>query len=134
MKKNIVRVALAAAAVPALLFAGVGTANATPTFDVVPGREKLKVVLKQEVACTVSIDNNYVGDQFQDSDRSKVYLVGPGTHNIRLACRPLSGGPLTPRGTETVDVLPADPVLDAIDAALGAAGSSQLSTDPALRP
>ena len=124
---------LAAIAVPVLLITGVGPASAAQNATAIGGRAKIKVTVIADMNganCDILIDGT-IRTQFPiapNAQRSQVYAAAPGPHMVGVNC---PGGNTI--FSTTVNVAPANPVLDFIDGMLGSIGSSMFSTDPASR-
>ena len=136
MKKYTPHLAFVAVATASVLFAtGVGVANADPTFEVVGGRERIKITISQveHNGCLFSVDGAIVEALYPEHNTlSFVVTATPGTHSVRVDCA-RENEVNREIGSKPVNVNAADPVLDAIDNALLATGSSAIATDPTLR-
>ncbi|MBF6435208.1 hypothetical protein [Nocardia cyriacigeorgica] len=126
--------AVAIAAAPMLL-TGPSAGAAAIGFDAVGGREKVKITVHADGAgaedCALYLrDGGIQHPRFDvpaNTSRSQVYPVHEtGQVWIQVYCDRRVDG-------MNVEILPANPLLDAVDAALAGAGSSALVTDPAMR-
>jgi len=134
------RRALAIAAVSAtiLLVTSVGTAHAGD-FDVVAGREKVKVTMASAYPyrCVFYVDGTSVGDIVVETSgpRSRVFPAAAGVRSIESWCHLYPVGIWELGSTiKTVTVEPANPALDLVDGILGGVGLGALATDPTIRP
>lgn len=136
MKKSLRAVVIAGMSVPILLLTGVTPAQAA-TFDLVGGRERVKVVIPANALlghCNVHVDNQFVGGLEVQANNpvAGVYRAAPGNRSILLVCAP-PGGIFQSYGPKLVAVAPADPVPDFVDQVLVGVGLGALASDPTLR-
>jgi hypothetical protein len=127
---------------PAMLFTMPATANAAVPSEpiVVAGRERVKFTLLNNTTtfqhCTAEIVGGDHAETplngFNPGDTYSVVLpAAPGPRQARVFC--LAGIAGVFIYDRILQVEPANPVLDAVDAVLGGVGSSALTTDPTLR-
>lgn len=143
-RKSVQAIAISAVAVVPMVGLAASTASAIPgdstaKCDYVAGRERIKVTIHGAPGAYViqglnSLDGGTDVNVDQSGTGSWVFAKqSPGVHNLQTFESALGSGGGAAGCDGSVTVLPADPVLDAVDAALAGVGSSALSTDPALR-
>ena len=121
-----------------LLVTSVGTAQAR-TFDLVGGRERVKVTVASgdRLTCNFYVDDKFVGNVLVEPNapQSRVYPAAAGNRSVDLWCAPYPNGIFDlVATTKPVTVEPANPALDLVDGILGGVGLGGLSTDLTLRP
>ena len=130
-------VLIAAATASVLLGAGVGTAQAYTYPTVEEGRTRIQVTAFPAADlqfCLTKIDGGAWRPQFGGPSQPESYLfegVSEGTHEIKVSCR--NSLFMDTLRTSPVNVRAADPMSDAIDNAMLAAGSSAMTSDTTLR-
>ncbi|KAA0024227.1 hypothetical protein [Antrihabitans cavernicola] len=141
-RKSIQAIAIVAAAVPIVALATAGTASAIPgnstaKCDYVGGRERIKVTIHGAPgAYQIQFINGADVDVTVDPTGTTSFVFDkqtPGVHQVQVFEVALGSGGGAAGCDGSATVLPANPTLDAVDGALAAAGSSAISTDPALR-
>lgn len=141
-RKSVQAIAIAAVAVVPMVGLAAGTASAIPgdstaKCDYVGGRERIKVTIHGAPgAYQIQFINGANKDVVVDSDGTTSFVFdkqSPGVHQIQVFEAALGSGGGAAGCDGSATVAPADPLLDAVDAALAGVGSSALSTDLALR-